>query len=190
MTSSTELIVFLIFSLTALIALGEIVLISKRADAAHRGATMMQQPARFLTPHTEQVRRDSNVIQIYPTASSLVGQREGRLSESSPAFRGRAAQADCLDVQGERLSHAYSTSMQTGIHTSPGLFSSVVAGSHGEERPRSFLPARASLKLAKLAQAMLDVFAGSFWLFYVALWIVVILGILPFTVFCLLLVKF
>jgi hypothetical protein len=81
--------------------------------------------------------------------------------------------------------------MQSGIHTSPGLFATAIEEPRGGEKaPQSFLPARASLKLAKLAQAMFDVFAGSFWLFYVALWIVVILGILPFTVFCLLLVKF
>jgi hypothetical protein len=70
--------------------------------------------------------------------------------------------------------------MQPGSHYAPNL----------TRRDASFLPARASFKFAKLAQAMLDVFAGSFWLFYVALWIVVILGILPFTVFFLLLVKF
>jgi hypothetical protein len=60
----------------------------------------------------------------------------------------------------------------------------------GKTTLQSFLTARAKLKLAKFAQAMFDVFAASFWLLYVALWIVVILGVLPFTVFCLFLIQF
>ena len=99
-------------------------------------------------------------LQTYPMVDLMVGQRGGRLSESSPAFpsSGRAS-GYALNVQGEQPSH-------------------------------SFLTARAKLKLAKFAQAMLDVFAASFWLLYVALWIVVILGVLPFTVFCLFLIQF
>jgi hypothetical protein len=99
-------------------------------------------------------------LQTYPMVDLSVGQRGGRLSESSPAFpsSGRAS-GYVLNVQGERPS-------------------------------QSFLTACASFKLAKLAQTVLDVFAASFWLLYVALWIVVILGVLPFTVFCLFLIQF
>jgi hypothetical protein len=89
-----------------------------------------------------------------------VGLREGRLSERSPADHHRAAQS--------REKQAV----------------------QGDRLSHSFLTARASFKLAKLAQAMFDVFAALFGLFYVALWIVVILGILPFTVFCLFLIQF
>lgn len=47
---------------------------------------------------------------FYPTASVLVGQRESRLSERSPADRSWAAQAGIHSpVQGDRLSHSFST---------------------------------------------------------------------------------
>jgi len=43
-----------------------------------------------------------------PVTISPVGQREGRLSESSPAFRHRAPVWGMFcDVQGERLSHSF-----------------------------------------------------------------------------------
>jgi hypothetical protein len=99
-------------------------------------------------------------LQTYPMVDLSVGLREGRLSERSPAF----------PSSGRASGHSLSV--------------------QGGRLSHSFLTARAKLKLAKLAQAMLDVFAGSFWLLYVALWIVVILGVLPFTVFCLFLIQF
>lgn len=85
-----------------------------------------------------------------------------------------------------------SASAQPGSNTSPGLCGKLRSQGLAAETMtlQSFLTARAKLKLAKLAQAMFDVFAGSFWLLYVALWIVVILGVLPFTVFCLFLIQF
>ena len=128
---------------------------------------MMQQPARSLHA-TNPTRGDFN-----STCSAALTAQATRLH----------------GVRGKK-DHA-SASMQSGIHTSPGLFATVSAMvTRRRKTSRSLLPARASLKLAKLAQAMLDVFAGSFWLLYVALWIVVILGILPFTLFCLVLIQF
>lgn len=85
-----------------------------------------------------------------------------------------------------------SASAQPGSNTPPGLCCKLRSQGLAAEKMtlQSFLTARAKLKLAKFAQAMLDVFAASFWLLYVALWIVVILGVLPFTVFCLFLIQF
>lgn len=85
-----------------------------------------------------------------------------------------------------------SASAQPGSNTPPGLCCTLRSQGLAAETMtlQSFLTARAKLKLAKFTQAMLDVFAASFWLLYVALWIVVILGVLPFTVFCLFLIQF
>lgn len=91
----------------------------------------LDQPAR--SHHAPGARRETNVIQLagriplrpantvarsrgkkdrapfYPTAMVLVGQREGRLSERSPADRSWAAQAGIHSpVQGDRLSHSFS----------------------------------------------------------------------------------
>lgn len=56
-----------------------------------------------------------------------------------------------------------SASMQAGSNTSPGLLASVVAGSHGEERPRNSLPHRPFL-----LQFAIDVAAVLFAFLFVA----------------------
>ena len=59
-------------------------------------------------PYSKLNRRDSN----HPTAIAPVGQREGRLSERSPAVRSWAAQAGFHSpVQGDRLSHSFYQSL-------------------------------------------------------------------------------
>src|SRR6185312_7992444 len=84
-----------------------------------------------------------------------------------------------------------SASMQAGSNTSPGLFVSVVAGSCGEETtPFSFHASGASFKHGNVVQSLIDIGALLFGSFYVLLWIMVILGLIPFALFCLLLVSF
>jgi len=85
-----------------------------------------------------------------------------------------------------------SASMQAGSNTSPGLFVSVVAGSHGGERPRniSLHASGASFKCLQIAQTLIDIGALLYVSFYLLLWVTVILGLIPFALFCLLLVSF
>lgn len=127
-------------------------------------------------PYAKHVRRDFNSV-YPPTTKYLVGQREGRLSERSPADRSWAAQAGRFhSVQGDRLSHSFSASMQTGIHTSPGLFATALAGVRGEETPqRSFI-----------TQFLIDVLAV-----LVAFTLIIATGLgLGFAVFALLFLSF
>src|SRR5687768_11981265 len=52
-----------------------------------------------------------------PVTISPVGLREGRLSESSPAFRHRAPEGGySCSVQGERLSHSFSSCAAFKLH--------------------------------------------------------------------------
>ncbi len=91
-----------------------------------------------------------------------------------------------------------SASKREGFHTSTHLFASVSAmvtrrrktSQHFGVDDASLSASSASFKRSNVIQSLIDVGALLFGLFYVLLWIMVILGLFPFTLFCLLFVSF
>ena len=129
---------------------------------------MMQQPARSVPVPT---RHDFN------SACSAV------LPAQATPLRSTGGKSDCASN--------YRASMQTGSNTSPGLFVSEVAGSlGGEMTPFSFHTSGASFKRSEFVQTLIDIAALIVVPLYLLLWIAVILGLFPFTLFCLFLVSF
>ena len=151
-----------------------------------RGSTILwgkDELTRAPAPDAKHIRRDINSASAQPgsnTSPGLCGKlRSQGLAAETMTLQTYPTAKLQVGRRGGRLSESSPAVADWGRYSV-----------QGELPSHSFLTARAKLKLAKFAQAMFDVFAALFGLFYVALWIVVILGVLPFTVFCLFLVRF